>query len=80
MRVNTQQGFVSLGLHQRTKKSAIYYALAKKSNHQAQRKLFSCYLIPEAHVRHLVKADRRPPNNIDMMISENPLEARPPQS
>lgn len=75
-----QQGFVSLGLHQRTKKSAIYYALAKKSNHQAQRKLFSCYLIPEAHVRHLVKADRRPPNNIDMMISENPLEARPPQS
>lgn len=63
-----QKGFTSLGLHERTKRSAIYSALAVKAQ---QKLLFHCYLIPESKVHLIIKADRRPPNNIDIVLADS---------
>lgn len=63
-----QKGFTSLGLHERTRRSAIYSALAVKAQ---QKLLFHCYLIPESKVHLIIKADRRPPNNIDIVLADS---------
>ncbi|MFV2028672.1 MobH family relaxase [Neisseria sp. S1] len=71
-----QKGFTALGLHGRTKRSAIYTALAVKAQ---QKLLFHCYLIPEDKLHLIVKADSRPPNNIDIALadSQNLLQPKP---
>lgn len=71
-----QKGFAALGLHGRTKRSAIYTALAVKAQ---QKLLFHCYLIPEDKLHLIVKADSRPPNNIDIALadSQNLLQPKP---
>jgi len=71
-----QKGFTALGLHGRTKRSAIYTALAVKAQ---QKLLFHCYLIPEDKLHLIVKADSRPPNNIDIALadSQNLLQSKP---
>ena len=74
--LRAQRGFVSLKLHQRGKKTALFNVETNKgSNKGVRRRLFCCYLIPESNLRHIVRADGRPPNNTDISIAEYDLLA-----
>ena len=70
--LRAQRGFVSLKLHQRAKKTALFNV---ETNKGVRRRLFCCYLVPEENLRHIVRADSRPPNNTDISIAEYDLLA-----
>lgn len=64
-----QKGFVSLGFHERTRRTALFFAVGKKNN----KTLFRCYLIPENHLYHIIRADSRPPNNHELSVVTDDL-------
>lgn len=70
--LRAQRGFTSLKLHQRSKRTALFNVETAKGS---KRRLFSCYLIPEKNLYHIIRADTRPPNNPDILIAENDLLA-----
>lgn len=72
-----QKGFVSLALHQRSKRSAIYSALGNKAD---KKLLFHCYLVPEKHLHLMIRADSRPPNNIEITLADSQSLLQPHRS
>lgn len=63
--VLAQRGFETLKLHERcSKKTAIWTV-----GHQ-NKKLFTAYLIPEAHIHYLIQPSSRPQNNTDLALME----------
>lgn len=70
--LRAQRGFTSLKLHQRSKRTALFNVETAKGS---RRRLFSCYLIPEKNLYHIIRTDSRPPNNPDILIAENDLLA-----
>lgn len=74
--VMAQRGFVQLKLHERTRQSAIFYAITTKGD---AKKLFHCYLIPEQNIKHIIQPASRPQNNTDIALhieSENLLQMK----
>ena len=72
-----QKGFISLKLNQRNKRSAIFSALGSKANNTF---LFHCYLIPEKHLHLVIRADSRPPNNIEITLADSQTLLQPGRS
>lgn len=68
--LRAQRGFVSLKLHKRSKRTALFNVEAAKAS---KKRLFYCYLIPEENLYHIIRADSRPPNNPDITIAEGDL-------
>ena len=68
--LQAQKGFEQLKLHQRTKRTALYRAIAANGTNK---KLFYCYLIPEHNIRHIIQPASRPQNNTNIKLENSDL-------
>ncbi|MFC5921021.1 MobH family relaxase [Neisseria weixii] len=63
-----QKGFESLRLHKRSKRTALFRAIA---NNGSNKRLFYCYLIPEHNIKHIIQPSSRPANNTNIALEND---------